>query len=55
MWIEAPSDPVRYARNLYASLRALDASGCDEIAVEEPPASAEWAAVRDRLLRARSA
>ncbi len=51
-WIEAPSDPVRYARGLYASLRALDASGCDEILVEEPPASAEWSAVRDRLARA---
>jgi len=55
MWIEAPSDPAGYARGLYASLRALDASGCDEILVEEPPASAEWAAVRDRLTRARSA
>jgi len=55
MWIEAPSDPARYARGLYASLRALDASGCDEILVEEPPASAEWDAVRDRLARACSA
>ena len=55
MWIEAPSDPVRYARGLYASLRALDESGCDEILVEEPPAGAEWAAVRDRLARACSA
>jgi len=55
MWIEAPSDPVRYARGLYASLRTLDESGCDEILVEEPPASAEWAAVRDRLARACSA
>jgi L-threonylcarbamoyladenylate synthase len=55
MWIEAPSDPARYARGLYASLRALDASGGDEILVEEAPASAEWAAVRDRLARARTA
>jgi L-threonylcarbamoyladenylate synthase len=54
-WIEAPSDPVHYARGLYASLRALDESGCDKILVEEPPASAEWDAVRDRLARARSA
>ncbi len=55
MWIRASRDPQRYARNLYSNLRALDVSGCDEILVEEPPASAEWAAVRDRLARARSA
>ncbi|HEX9215667.1 MAG TPA: L-threonylcarbamoyladenylate synthase [Gemmatimonadales bacterium] len=55
VWIRASTDPQRYARNLYSNLRVLDASGCDEILVEEPPASAEWAAVRDRLLRARSA
>jgi len=54
MWISASRDPQRYARDLYSNLRALDASGCDEILVEEPPASAEWAAVRDRLVRARS-
>jgi L-threonylcarbamoyladenylate synthase len=55
MWISASADPQRYARDLYSNLRALDASGCDEILVEEPPAGAEWAAVRDRLARARSA
>jgi L-threonylcarbamoyladenylate synthase len=53
-WIEAPSDPSRYAHELYANLRALDASGCEEILVEEPPATAEWTGVRDRLARARS-
>lgn len=53
-WIEAPSDPKRYGRDLYANLRALDASGCDEILVEAPPDSADWTAVRDRLMRARS-
>ena len=53
-WIEAPSDPRRYGHDLYANLRALDASGCDEIVVEAPPDSAEWTAVRDRLTRARS-
>jgi len=54
VWIRASTDPQRYSRDLYSNLRALEASGCDEILVEEPPASAEWAAVRDRLLRARS-
>jgi L-threonylcarbamoyladenylate synthase len=53
-WIEASSDPERYGRALYANLRELDASGCDEIVVEAPPDSAEWSAVRDRLMRARS-
>ena len=54
MWIDAPKNPQGYAHDLYANLRALDASGCDEILVEAPPATAEWAAVRDRLARARS-
>jgi L-threonylcarbamoyladenylate synthase len=54
MWIDAPRDPQGYAHDLYANLRALDASGCDEIWVEAPPATADWAAVRDRLSRARS-
>jgi L-threonylcarbamoyladenylate synthase len=53
-WIRAPSDPERYGHDLYANLRALDASECDEILVEEPPPSAEWSAIRDRLTRARS-
>lgn len=54
MWIDAPREPQGYAHDLYANLRALDASGCDEIWVEAPPATADWAAVRDRLVRARS-
>jgi L-threonylcarbamoyladenylate synthase len=54
IWIAAPSDPERYGHDLYANLRALDSSGCDEILVEEPPGSAEWTAIRDRLSRARS-
>jgi L-threonylcarbamoyladenylate synthase len=52
MWIEASSDARRYGHDLYANLRALDASGCDEIVVEAPPLSAEWAAIWDRLSRA---
>jgi L-threonylcarbamoyladenylate synthase len=54
IWIVGSSDPQRYAHDLYANLRALDSSGCDEILVEEPPASPAWAAARDRLSRARS-
>ena len=54
MWIEAPRQPQRYGHDLYANLRTLDSSGCDQILVEDPPATAEWAAIRDRLSRARS-
>jgi len=55
MWIEASRLPQRYGHDLYASLRALDSSGCTRILVEEPPNTREWAAIRDRLGRARSA
>jgi L-threonylcarbamoyladenylate synthase len=54
VWIEAPTDPQRYGHDLYANLRTLDSSGCDQILVEEPPATAEWTAILDRLSRARS-
>lgn len=53
-WIQASSDPERYGHDLYANLRALDSSECNAILVEEPPASAEWSAIRDRLTRARA-
>ncbi len=52
VWIAAPADAEGYAHDLYANLRKLDEAGCDTILVEEPPLTAEWAAVRDRLLRA---
>ena len=51
-WLVAPSDAEGYAHDLYANLRALDASGADVIAIEAVPEDREWLAVRDRLLRA---
>ncbi len=51
-WLRMPRDPQAYAQKLYGALRELDGAGCEEILVEAPPAAAEWAAVRDRLLRA---
>jgi L-threonylcarbamoyladenylate synthase len=51
-WLRMPRDPHAYGQKLYAALRELDTAGCDEILVEAPPDRAEWAAVRDRLLRA---
>jgi L-threonylcarbamoyladenylate synthase len=47
-WHVAPPDADTYARELYATLRALDAVGADLIIVQRPP----WPAVIDRLMRA---
>jgi L-threonylcarbamoyladenylate synthase len=49
---EMPSDPVAYAAALYETLHRLDAAHVGGIAVEEPPATPEWAGVLDRLRRA---
>lgn len=51
-WLRMPREPRAYAQKLYAALRELDTAGCDEILIESPPESPEWAAVRDRLRRA---
>jgi L-threonylcarbamoyladenylate synthase len=51
-WIAAPADAARYAHDLYANLRRLDASGASRILVEAPPGSPDWEAVNDRLRRA---
>ena len=47
-----PSDPERYAAELYAVLHEIDREGWDRIVIEMPPDTPEWAAVRDRLTRA---
>ncbi|MCS6866912.1 MAG: L-threonylcarbamoyladenylate synthase [Gemmataceae bacterium] len=47
-----PNDPARYARELYATLHELDDGRFDRLIVQLPPDRPEWAAVRDRLLRA---
>ena len=44
--------PPRYAHDLYANLRALDAADADAILIEDVPDEPEWLAVRDRLTRA---
>jgi L-threonylcarbamoyladenylate synthase len=51
-WLTAAADPVSYGHDLYANLRTLDASGAKRILVEAPPATPEWEAVNDRLMRA---
>lgn len=50
--IELTLDPSTYARNLYARLRLLDSQNLSAIYVEMPPERLEWAAIRDRLMRA---
>lgn len=47
-WHVAPADADSYARELYATLRSLDAAGADLIIVQRPP----WPAAIDRLMRA---
>ena len=47
-----PVQPQEYARELYAALRRADALGGAAILVEMPPHGAQWAAIRDRLMRA---
>ncbi|MGB6103725.1 MAG: L-threonylcarbamoyladenylate synthase [Pusillimonas sp.] len=54
-WLECARDPARYARDLYALLRRLDGQGYDRILLEQPPHTAAWQAVNDRIGRAAAA
>ena len=47
-----PDDAAAAAHELFATLREFDARGVKLIWVEQPPESAEWDGVRDRLVRA---
>jgi L-threonylcarbamoyladenylate synthase len=47
-----PAGAPATAHELFATLRALDARGVQEIWVETPPADSGWDGVRDRLQRA---
>ena len=51
-WLRMPREPQAYAQKLYAALRELDTAECEQILVEAPPDTVEWAAVRDRVKRA---
>jgi L-threonylcarbamoyladenylate synthase len=50
--IQMPAEPREYAAVLYERLHAADAEGWDWIAIERPPSTDEWSAIRDRLERA---
>lgn len=54
-WVQAPAEPIAYARALYALLRELDAGGYALIALEQPPQLPAWQAVNDRIGRAAAA
>ncbi|MEE4300489.1 MAG: L-threonylcarbamoyladenylate synthase [Pseudomonadales bacterium] len=47
-----PDDAERFARGLYAALHRLERCGAQELLIEAAPAGQEWAAVRDRTVRA---
>jgi L-threonylcarbamoyladenylate synthase len=47
-----PEKPEDYAAELYSALHKFDRQEFDWIAVELPPDVPEWAAIRDRLMRA---
>jgi L-threonylcarbamoyladenylate synthase len=50
--LHMPACPREYAAVLYERLHEADAGGWDWIAIEQPPATSEWDAIRDRLERA---
>jgi L-threonylcarbamoyladenylate synthase len=45
-------EPIRAGRDLYLTLRQLDALALEQIVVVMPPQEPDWAAIRDRLTRA---
>jgi len=50
--IRMPRQVDEYAQSLYASLRELDRLQLDMILVEQPPKTAAWQAINDRLRKA---
>ncbi len=54
-WRRQPEQAAAVAHELFAVLRELDAAGVREIWIEQPPDTAEWEGVRDRLRRAAAA
>jgi len=52
--VQMPSTAAEYAAALYDKLHGADTGGYDWIAVDAPPETPDWEAVRDRLQRAAS-
>ncbi|MFL5243183.1 MAG: L-threonylcarbamoyladenylate synthase [Gemmataceae bacterium] len=53
--VAMPTEPGRYAAQLYAALHECDRAGANRIVVALPPDRPEWLAVRDRLKKASTA
>ena len=51
-WIVMPSDPHGYAHRVYEQLHFADSLKCQEIWIEEVPASPEWNGILDRITKA---
>lgn len=51
-YVQLPNKPTEAAEALYGALHELDALQVQQLLVEMPPRSAEWAAIHDRLCRA---
>lgn len=50
--LQLPATSAGYAHALYAGLRLMDGAAADVILVEQPPQTAAWQAIHDRLRRA---
>jgi L-threonylcarbamoyladenylate synthase len=50
--VQMPTTAADYAASLYRRLHEADAGGYDWIAVDAPPETPDWEAIRDRLRRA---
>lgn len=50
--VKMAENAKRYAHDLYQTLRGLDQQGFKKIIVEDVPQNGEWAAIRDRLVKA---
>jgi L-threonylcarbamoyladenylate synthase len=50
--VSLPADAPAAAALLYDTLFRLDRAGLDLILIEMPPDAPDWAAIRDRLMRA---
>jgi len=48
----AAAGPADFARELYDTLRRIDALGVQRLLVQRVPGTPDWDAVRDRLARA---
>jgi len=50
--VNLSDQPEKFAKQIYSAFHDFDMAGVELIVVEEPPDSADWLAVRDRLFRA---